>query len=411
MSAILGYLAEGLKYVMIFCDKITGQNYWLSLFLFALVIKLVLFPFSIKQQKSQQKLAKLRPKEEAIRRKYRDKNDQESTRKMNEEIQAMYREEKYSQFSGCLPMLLQLPILFSLYFIIQNPLHYLCQFGKAQIEVIMETFHRLTGYSSAGAYQNLTIKATSFLHDAASRQSLINALPVDGTIPTGAVGAAGQTFANYAEFRADLVEQISSKSFPNFKMFGFIDLSVTPSEQIWWYILIPIAVFGLLLLTAKLQKKFTYQPLSAELQQKNFTTKLMEYMMPAMSAVFAFSLPSALALYWIYQNLLGFGQQVLLAKLFPTPKMTEAEIKEALREADRQAYEAKKAEEKRKKSIHEEDRAMSEMNRTTGGIPEGWVEPMGPSSAKTENTVTGKAKGKKSKGIDRAEMKNDKKED
>ena len=45
MSTILGYLAEGLKYVMIFCDKISGQNYWLSLFLFALIIKLVLFPF------------------------------------------------------------------------------------------------------------------------------------------------------------------------------------------------------------------------------------------------------------------------------------------------------------------------------------------------------------------------------
>ena len=94
MSALFGYLAEGLKYLMIFCDKITGQQYWLSLFLFALIIKIVLFPFGIKQQKSQQKLAKLRPKEESIRRKYKDRNDQESLRKMNEEIQAMYREEK-----------------------------------------------------------------------------------------------------------------------------------------------------------------------------------------------------------------------------------------------------------------------------------------------------------------------------
>ena len=400
MSTLLGYLAEGLKYLMIFCDWLCGHNYWIALFLFALIIKLVLFPFGIKQQKSQQKLAKLRPKEEAIRRKYRDRTDQESARKMNEEIQAMYREEKYSQFSGCLPMLLQMPILFSLYYIIQNPLHYICQFGKAQIEVIMETFHRLTGYASAGSYQNLTIKATSFLNDAASRQSLINALPIDGTVPTGAVGISGQALTNYADFRADLVEQLTTKSFPNFKMFGFIDLSVTPSEQIFWYILIPIVTFGLLLLTAKLQKKFTYQPLSAELQQKNFSTKLMEYMMPAVSAVFAFSLPSALALYWTYQNVLGFGQQVLLSKMFPTPKMSEA---------DRQAYEAKKAEEKRKKSIHEEDRAMSEMSRTTGGIPEGWVEPMGPSSANSGQT--GKTKGKKSKAIDRAEMKNDKKED
>ena len=70
MSTILGYLAEGLKYLMIFCDWICGHNYWIALFLFALIIKLVLFPFGIKQQRSQQKLAKLRPKEEAIRRKF-----------------------------------------------------------------------------------------------------------------------------------------------------------------------------------------------------------------------------------------------------------------------------------------------------------------------------------------------------
>ena len=407
MSAILGYLAEGLKYLMIFCDWISGQHYWISLFLFALIIKLVLFPFGIKQQKSQQKLAKLRPKEEAIRRKYRDDNSQEAMRKMNEEIQAMYREEKYSQFGGCLPLLLQMPILFSLYYIIQNPLHYVCRFGKAQIEVIMETFHRITGYASASTYQNLTIKATSFLSDASNRQSLINALPVDGSVPTGAVNAAGQAFANYGEFRADLITQLSEKSYPDFKIFGFVDLSVTPSEQIWWYILIPIITFGILLLTAKLQKKFTYQPLSAEMQQKNFSMKLMEYMMPAMSAVFAFTLPSALALYWIYQNILGFGQQIILSKMFPTPKMTDAEIKEALREADRQEYERKKAEEKRKKEILEEERALAETSRATG-VPEGWVEPMGPSSVKKDAP---EPKGKKNKGIDRAEMKNDKKDD
>ena len=407
LSTLIGYLAEGLKYLMIFCDRITGQHYWLSLFLFALIIKLVLFPFGIKQQRSQQKLASLRPKEEAIRRKYKGRDDQQSMRSMNEEIQAMYRENKYSQFGGCLPVLLQMPILFSLYYIIQNPLYYLCRFGKAQIEVIMETFNRITGYSTASAMQNLTIKATSYLHDAANRQSLISALPVDGTVPAGAIGVSGQTFANYAEFRADLIEQVSGKAYPNFKMFGFIDLSVTPSEKFWWYILIPLFTFAILWGTAKLQKKFTYQPVSAEAQQSNPTMKLMEFAMPAISAVFAYSLPSALALYWVYQNILGFGQQILLSKMFPTHKMTEEEVKEALREADRQAYEARKAEEKRKKSIHEEDRMMSAASRGTG-IPEGWVEPMGPSSHKSESEGQ---KGKKSKAIGRADMKNDKKGD
>ena len=74
MSALFEWLAEGLKYLMIFCDRIAGHNYWLSLLLFALIIKLLLFPLGIKQQRNQQKLALLRPKEEAIKRKYKTDN-------------------------------------------------------------------------------------------------------------------------------------------------------------------------------------------------------------------------------------------------------------------------------------------------------------------------------------------------
>ncbi len=406
MSAILGYLAEGLKYLMIFCDWISGQHYWISLFLFALIIKLILFPFSIKQQKSQQKLAKLRPKEEAIRRKYRDDKSQEAMRKMNEEIQAMYREEKYSQFGGCLPMLLQMPILFSLYYIIQNPLHYVCRFGKAQIEVIMETFNRLTNYSSGGAYQNLTIKATSWLRSGDHLNELINALPVDGSVPNGAVDAAGNALTNYASFRTDLVSQLQNAVFPKFNLW-FVDLSVTPNEKIWWYILVPIVTFLILWLTFKIQKKFTYQPVAAE-EQPGGSMKLMEIAMPAMSAVISFSLPTALAFYWIYQNLLGFGQQVLLSKLFPTHKMTDEEVREAMREADRQAYEQRKAEEKKKKQAAEEERIISSQSKS--GAPAGWVEPMGPSSSNSDNTSKD-TKGKKNKFIGTAEIKDNKKDD
>ncbi len=404
MSALFGYLAEGLKYVMIFCDKITGQNYWLSLFLFALIIRLLMFPFGIKQQKNQQKLALLRPKEEAIRRKYKGRDDRESRQKMQQEIMEMQQKEKYSQFGGCLPMLIQLPIFFSLYYIVQNPLHYICQFGKAQIEVIMETFNRLMNYAGNSSYQNLTIKAAGWLRDGENLKTLINALPIDGSVPTGAVDAAGNTLTNFAAFRADLVSQLNNAVFPNFKV-GFVDLAVTPNEQIWWYILVPIITFAILWATTKFQKKFTYQPISAE-QQGN-SMKIMELMMPALSAFIAFSLPTALALYWIYGNVIGFGQQVLLSKLFPTHKMTDEEVREAMREADRQAYEQKKAEEKKKKQVEEEERVISVKSKT--GTPEGWVEPMGPSSE--TSAASKEPKGKKNKFIGKAEIKNDKKDD
>ena len=408
MSALFGWLAEGLKYIMIFCDKIAGHHYWLSLLLFALIIKLLLFPFGIKQQKNQQKLALLRPKEEAIRRKYKGRDDRESRQRMQQEIMEMYQREKYSQFGGCLPMLLQLPIIFSLYYIVQNPLHYICRFGNAQIEVIMETFHRLTNYSSSSAYQNLTIGASSWLGKSGNLQTLIDNLPVDGTIPTGATNAAGEAFADYAAFRTDLVTRLNSTAFPKFNL-GFIDLSVTPSSQPAWYILIPIVTFLILWLTFKIQKKFTYQSSVAEAQQ-GASTKVMEFITPAISAVFAYSLPTALAFYWVYQNILGFGQQVLLSKLFPTHKMTDAEVREAMREADRLVYEQKKAEEKRKKIMQEEEAAVYANAGGAKGAPEGWVEPMGPSSH-SSSSASNTGKGKKNSLIGSAEIKDDKKDD
>ena len=407
MSSLFGWIAEGLKFVMIFCDKISGHHYWLSLLLFALIIKLLLLPLGIKQQKNQQKLALLRPKEEAIRRKYKGRDDREARQRMQQEIMEMYQREKYSQFGGCLPMLFQLPIIFSLYYIVQNPLHYICRFGNAQIEVIMETFHRLTGYANTSSYSNLTIKASSWL-GSGNLRTLIDNLPVDGSVPNGAVDAAGNAFANYGAFREDLVSRLNGASFPKFNL-GFIDLSVTPNEKPAWYILIPIVTFLILWLTFKLQKKFTYQSSVAE-QQQGASMKVMEFITPAISAIFAYSLPTALAFYWVYQNILGFGQQVLLAKLFPTHKMTDAEVREAMREADRQIYEQKKAEEKRKKIMQEEEAAVYASAGGAKGAPEGWVEPMGPSSHST-SSQTDTGKGKKNKFIGSAEIKDDKKDD
>lgn len=401
MSQIFGFLAEGLKFIMIFCDKITGHNFILALLLFTLAIKLVLFPFGIKQQKNQQKAAKLRPKELAIKSKYKGRTDQPSQQKMQQELMDMYQKENYNQFSGCLPLLIQMPILFSLYYIIQNPLHYICRFGEAQIEVISETFHRLTNYAYSTSYANITIKTTGYLSNKENLQTLINNLPTDGSVPTGAVNIAGDTITNYADFRLDLIERLESTAFPNFNVFGIFDLSVTPSEQIWWYILVPVCVFLFYFLTTKLQKKFTYQPAAAANQGGSM--KMMEYMMPALSAVFTFSVPSAMGVYWIFQNLFSFLQQVALSKLFPIPKMTEEEIKAAEREERKAAAMAKKEEEAKKKEtkslFHIDDDYVAEPRKPQAD--DNWTEPMGPKPQPKEE--------KKKKGIVSGRLKEDRK--
>ena len=108
-------------------DSFTG-HYLLALFLFALMIKIILCPFGIKQQKNSVKQAKLKPKEMAIRSKYKGRTDQPTMQKMQNEIMDLYQKEGYNPMGGCLPMLIQLPIIMILYGIVYNPLKYICKY-------------------------------------------------------------------------------------------------------------------------------------------------------------------------------------------------------------------------------------------------------------------------------------------
>lgn len=355
------WIAELLKYVMIFCDKISFHNYALSLFLFALVVKLILFPSGIKQQKNQVKAASLRPKELAIRKKYNGRTDRTSQQNMQMELQEMYQKEGYSQFGGCLPMLIQFPVLLALYAIIQNPLYYVCRFGKAQVEAVSEAYNRVQGIvaSTSGAAQSSTIKIINFISGEGNAQKIIDALPADGVVPAGATTVDGTAITDWAVFKSDIAYRLTEQELPNFKLFGVIDLSIQPNEQALWYFLVPVVVFIAMFATMKIQKKFMYQPAGAD-AANNPSMKMMDIMMPALSAFISYSLPTALAFYWIYQNVLGLAQQVALAKMYPIPKLSDEEIRKLQREAEKEAAAARKAQaaqkkESAKRSLHHID--------------------------------------------------------
>ena len=97
-------------------------NYIVGICIFAIVIEILLLPLGINRQKNSIKQAKLRPKEMAIRKKYAGRNDQATQQKVQAEIQEMYQKENFNPASGCLPLLLQLPILIVLYNIVIDPL-------------------------------------------------------------------------------------------------------------------------------------------------------------------------------------------------------------------------------------------------------------------------------------------------
>ena len=111
----MSIIAQPLGILLKFIFDIVG-NYGLSIILFTVLVKLLLVPLTVKQTKSMKDLQTMQPKLEAIKAKY--KNNQEL---LNEKTLALYKEEKVSPYGGCLPLLIQLPIIIGLFTVLRNP--------------------------------------------------------------------------------------------------------------------------------------------------------------------------------------------------------------------------------------------------------------------------------------------------
>ena len=281
------------------------HSYLLAVFLLALIFKIILFPFSLKQQKNQLKQAKLQPKAAAIRKKYNGREDQESKQKMQQEVMEMYQAEGYNPMSGCLPLLLQFPIILALYSIIQNPLRYICGVTSEASSVVLKAVGELT----ESTYAN-SLSVMQYLRDNWNAVADKAAELADGVDMTS-------------------FTSLSPAKLPDFNFFG-LDLSTTPSIVMHWYLLIPLLTFVTVFLTSKLTRKLSYVQQDPAMNS-GCSNWIMDLIAPAMSTYFAFVLPSLLGVYWMFNNLLGVLQSLILRAMYPPPVFTEADYKEAER--------------------------------------------------------------------------------
>ena len=305
----------GLGQVISFFDELTG-SYVVAMLAFALITEIVLLPFGIKQQKNSIKQAKLRPKEMAIRNKYKGRNDQATMQKMNQEIMDAQQKEGVSMFGGCLPLLIQMPVIMLLYEVIRNPLHYVAEYSTTTINALKNVLY-YNGLTTNAAIAELDMVAV--LRDNAQAYDFSKVLDMADHMKDGVI--------------ADL---------PNFYMFGnYVDLSVTPAITFEWpkvlYLLIPIITFLALYFSMKINRKLTgaaTAPAGGDENTPNMSmvNGVMDMAMPAMSTMITFMVPSVLGVYWIFNNLLGTVQQFILKKMLPFPVFTEEDYKQAERE-------------------------------------------------------------------------------
>ncbi|MBO5305712.1 MAG: membrane protein insertase YidC, partial [Clostridia bacterium] len=295
-------------------------NYLVGICIFAILFEIVLLPLSIKQQKNSIKQAKLRPKEMAIRRKYAGRNDQPTQQKIQQEIQELYTRENFNPMGGCLPLLLQFPIILILYNIVIDPIRYTlglsAQFSSA-LTAFYSTAKAAGGFGGTVASQQRgTIEILSHIKDEgiAAFEGLKDFLFIEnGT----------ECFGWLAEIESKI---------PSFSL-GSLNFGLTPNlGQFNWLWLIPIITFAVYFGSMKLTRKFTYQATTANDAQMGCSNNVMDFMMPLMSVYISFIVPATISVYWIFKSLLGTLKQFILSRTMPLPQCTEEDIKAAEKE-------------------------------------------------------------------------------
>ncbi len=278
------------------------ENYGIAIILLTLIIKIILLPLTLKQQKSMTKTQKIQPKLQEIMEKYKYDKERQS-----QETMKLYKEYGVNPMGGCLPLLIQFPILIAFYQVIQKPVQYVLGYTAKEVTALL--------------------KAEGISEKIAGAQIAL------------------------AEKMGEL----------DFNFFG-LDLATTPWEELKGVfagtvglvgltaLIIPVLSCVTTLLTSKIstmmngkkeekkEKKAPQRVLSPDQKtagnenSAESMTKTMTYVMPAMTLWLTFTFPAAMGLYWTVSNVLGLLQNVVLNKYYNIKLSKEIELKDEERQ-------------------------------------------------------------------------------
>ena len=268
-------------------NNLAFHNYGLAIIVFTLFVKILFLPLSIKQQRSMERQQAIAPELEAIRNKYKGDN-----KRIQEEQMNLYSKYNISPMSGCLPMLIQFPLIIIIYQIVRQPLTY------------------IAGISSAVIIR------------------LRNLVAATGLRVTDEIGINSYYLNNIDK----IPSEISQESLVNMKFLKIFDLGVTPKIQFWtygaeWKIYLPILIIPFLAVgSSYLQMWITNRINNGPKKKKDSDNPQpgglasITKFLPLMTFVIAFMVPSGLGFYWTVSNLLNILQTILVKKLFNIKK-------------------------------------------------------------------------------------------
>lgn len=275
------------------------ENVAICIVLFTIIVQVLMIPLKYKSQKFTRLTAMIQPEINEIRKKYQGKKDQQSMTLMQQETQEVYKKYGASPTGGCLPMLVQMPILFALYAVIQNVPSYVNAVKGAyeQVAVLL---------TNSSAIETLkTIKTPGhIIPDASSTESIIDFLY------TFNIADWNQLVEKIKDIPVAAVDHIQNIT----RFIGDVLISDTPWSLIkahgyvHWIWILPVLVYVTSLLSMKTANAKNQDPDAPGAGQM----KTMQMVMPIMSVFFSIALPVGLGIYWIANSLLMTVQQILM---------------------------------------------------------------------------------------------------
>lgn len=279
MGAIGEIIGMPLGYIVWFIYQVI-QNYALSIVIFTILLKLVLIPMAIKQQKSSARMSAFQPYIQNINKKYA-----KNPSKKNEELQKLYMDHGINPAAGCLPMLVPMVVLFGMIDVVYRPLTHIVHLGNDVINKAVEIFTQSTGAAGSMAVQ------LNVINDLAANPS------------------------KYSELGEDVVNSIKSV---NLDFFGFNLGEIANLSSIT--IIVPIVALVLSFLTMFISMKTNSV---ATDMPGGGSMKFIMFFMPIFSCWVTLSVPMGVALYWIIGYVFQIIQVLILNKVCNVQKLKE----------------------------------------------------------------------------------------
>ena len=337
---------------LLMCFYDLFQSYGLALILFALVIKLVLFPFSLKGKKSMIQMNLLSTKLQQLQKQYG--KDRE---RYNMEVQKLYEKEKVNPMSGCLWSFVPIIFLMVLYGIIREPLTYLMSVPSDMIETVAE----VTGVANTGTYPHIAmLKAIT---DPAMLEQVKAAL--------GDAGAG--LFSMNVEFLGVSLAEIPKLNFwASGLSWGSVGL-----------FLLPLVSVGISTLSMFVSMRTNQMNRGGEQNdQVAKTNRTMMIFMPIMSLWIGFTVPAGLSIYWIAQYIFSIFQELICGRLL------KKDYERARAEAAERERQEKEDEKRRKEEARlERQRRLEEEKKNRGKKKPKKAEPTEPGINKDDSRI------------------------